>query len=273
MSRPEVITDYYTGQGRILIGKRDPLTGRIYDILKVGNCTALSVATTVDKTEHKESWSGDKGNDLTTYKGKSATGKFTAEDMGVDLLAMALWGVTATVAAGTATDVIAKAVRGGVSVLDHQNILTTPAPTLTVDVAGTPTPLVDGIDYALDSPFGTIHWLNPTSGGVIASTAVDDATAVDVTIGYSYGPAKRLEMFTEAVAPERYIRFEGLNGVDGSARLVEVWKALLDPLSGLEMITEEVGNCEVNFSMNRASGIVGNNKSKYYRETRVAAAA
>lgn len=272
MSRPEVVTDYYNGQGRILIGKRDPLTGRIYDVLKVGNCTALSVSTTVDKTEHKESWSGDRATDIVTYKAKGATGKMTCEDMGIDVLALALWGVTATVAAGTVVDEKVKAVRGGVTFLGKQNVLTTPAPTFTVDVAGTPTPLVEGVDYLLDGPFGSIHWIDNAGATKIETTAVSDDTAVEVTCGYSYGPSKQLEMFTQAVAPERYIRFEGLNGHDGSSRLVEIWKAQLDPLSGLEMITEDVGNCEINFTMNRASGIVGDDKSKYYRETRVAAA-
>ncbi len=271
MSRPDVVTDYYNGQGRIMIGKRDSLTGRIYDVLKVGNCTGLQVSTSVDKTEHKESWSGDRATDITTIKSKDATGKATCEDMNVDVLALALWGVTASVAAGTAVAVVVKAVRGGVTFLDHQNILSTPAPTFSVDVAGTPTPLVEGVDFVLDGPFGSIHWLDTDAAALIADTAIDDASAVDITCGYSYGPAKRLEMFTQAVAPERYIRFEGLNGIDGSSRLVEIWRTQLDPISGMELITEDVANGELNFTMLRAAGISGDDKSKYYRETRVAA--
>lgn len=266
MSRPEVVTDYYNGQGRILIGKRDPLTGRIYDVLKVGNCTALSVSTTVDKGEHKESWSGDRGVDIVTYKSKGATGKATCEDMGVDVLALALWGVSAKEAAGTVTAEAAKAVRGSMTFLAHQNVDTVVIKT----TDATPVTLVDGIDYTVDAPFGTIHWLDSDLALIVTGT--DDATAIDLEIDYAYGAVTRLEMFTQAVAPERYIRFEGLNGIDGSARLVEIWKSQLDPLSGLEMITEDVGNCEINFTMNRASGILGDDKSKYYRETRIAAA-
>lgn len=275
MSRPDVVTDYYNGQGRILIGKRNPLTGAITDVLKVGNCTGLQVSTSVDKNEHKESWSGDRATDITTIKSKDATGKATCEDMSIDVLALALWGVTATVPEGTAVDEMLTAVRGGASFLANQNVSEVELVLVTPAVPDTDppieTPLVEGIDYALDAPFGTLHWLDSAVATKI--TAVTTAAAQSVKSNYSFGAVKRLEMFTEAVAPERYIRFEGLNGIDGSARLVEIWRSQIDPISGLDLITEDVANGEINFSMLRASGINGDNKSKYYRETRIAPAA
>lgn len=260
--RPDVTTDYYDGQGRFFIGKRNPLTGAITDVIKVGNCTGLQISTSVDKSEHKENWSGNRGTDKVTYKGKTVTGKLTTEDMSPKLLAEALWGSTATVATGNVVGEALKAYKGGVSFLKNQNVTIADG-----DLKKGVTPLVEGVDYMVDEPFGTIHWLETST---VLTTGVDEATAEDVTADYAYGAAVRMEIFTQAVAPERYIRFEGLNGVDGSARLVEVWAAQLDPMTGLEMITEDIANGEINFTASMGKGIA-DAASKYVRETRIAA--
>lgn len=266
MSAPDVQTDYYDGQGRILIGKRDPITGRIYDVVKVGNCTALQISMSVDKSEHKESWSGNRGTDLTTYKSKTASGKMTCEDINVDVLAGALWGNAYKVPQGNVVGEVVKAVRGSVVFLANAN-----AANITLKLASDSTVLVEGVDYVQDGAFGRIDFIDNAGAVVVPTTAIDDATAVDVLVDYDFGEVRRLEMFTEAVAPERYIRFEGLNTLNGESRLVECWRAQMDPINQLDLITEDIGNGEINFTLALASGISGTGKSRYYRETRVAA--
>lgn len=260
MSRPDVITDYYDGQGRVFLGKRDPITGAISDVIKVGNCKSLQLSTSVDKSEHKESWSGNRGVDRVTYKGKSVTGKLTTEDMSPKLLAQALWGSTAAILTGVVVGESLNAFKGGVSFLAQQNVS---AATFSLGA----TALVEGIDYELDAPFGTVHWIATST----ALLAVDETTPDVITAGYSYGGAIRLEVFTQAVAPERYLRFEGLNGVDGSVRLVEVWAAQMDPMSGLDFISEDIASGDISFNATLAKGITGDDKSRYVRETRVEA--
>jgi hypothetical protein len=265
MSAPDVKTDYYSGQGRILMGKRDPLTGRIYDVLKIGNCSALQISLTVDKTDHTESWSGGRNIDLTTFKSKGGTGKMSCEDIDVDTLAAALWGGAYIVPEGTVDAEPMQAVRGGVLFTKFQNISA-----VEIKLAAAPaTPLVEGVDFTYDGAFGRIDFLDTDAATVLVATAVDDATSVAVTVDYTYGATKRLELFTVAVAPERYIRFEGLNTINGDSRLVEVWRGQLDPLNQLDLINTDVASTDISFTVAQASGPFEDGKSRFYRETRV----
>ena len=55
---------YFSGQGVVLIGERDALTGKPKGLRSVGNVTDLSINTTVEVLEHKESQTGQRSIDL-----------------------------------------------------------------------------------------------------------------------------------------------------------------------------------------------------------------
>ncbi len=101
--RPVPTSYYYSGQGRLGIGDRDPVTGAFDSVVYVGNVTSLAADIAVQKFEHKESMSGDRGTDLTVVQEKNATFKFTAESLKLDLLAIGLYGASSSVTGGTVT--------------------------------------------------------------------------------------------------------------------------------------------------------------------------
>lgn len=110
---------------------------------------------------------------------------------------------------------------------------------------------------------GTVTW---TDMGLIAKTVATDGTAnitydpvhgtlyaeddgdtysgevmeVDYTHkGYIY-----MDAFTET-SQEKWLRFEGLNTVDELPVTIDMYKASLDPLTGYQLINEEIGSLEI----------------------------
>lgn len=257
--RPIPESYYYSGQGRLGIGDRDPVTGKLSGVIFVGNVTSLNIDISVDKFEHKESMSGNRAVDLTIIKEKKATFKFTAESLDLDLLASGLYGQTSAVVGATAAGEVHFAERGKVVPLLHQNV--TSITTITT-VTGT-TALVEDTDYTIDLGFGTIY--------IDLGSTVVDVLGEDIIITYVYGAYDRLEAFTTGTPPERYLRFEGLNTVNGDLRLLEVPRAAFDPLTGLQFINEELGNGEFGGSILPDVTITTTGLSQYFRERRVVA--
>lgn len=231
----EVINEYYSGQGRLIIGKRDAATGEGYDLRHVGNVTGLSVEIAVEKYEHKESYSGQRSKDATMIKSQSATVKFTAESLSPENLAMGLYGKTTKVAGQAVVDephiLPAAPVVGSMIPLKFPKVSL-----VTVAVgndAATATD-VDEADYEVDAEYGTIYVKN----------AASFPTGKKVFVSYTYGASTKLDVFTTPVPEERFMRFEGMNTVNGSAVLINVPRLTFDPLPALQLINEEFGSAE-----------------------------
>jgi hypothetical protein len=252
--RPIPTSYYYSGQGRLGIGERNATTGELSNVIFVGNVTSLSIDISVDKFEHKESMSGQRAIDLTIIKEKNATFKFTSESLSLDALKLGLYGDSASTSGATVTDEPHNDVKLGTAIpLKHPKVSS-------VVVKKGATTLTEGTDYQVDEGFGTVYVL--TGGTLIAGD--------DVTISYTYAASTDLEAFTVGTPPERYLRFEGLNTVDGTLRLLEIPRAAFDPLTGLEYINEELGSGEFAGNCLPDLTIVTAGKSQYFREKRVA---
>jgi hypothetical protein len=227
----EVTNEYYSGQGRLIIGKRDPVTGKSYDLRHVGNVTALSVEIAVEKFEHKESYSGNRATDATQIKSQKATIKFTAESLSPENLAMGLYGASVKVLGDDVVDEAHKTDGGGMIPLKYPNVSA-----VTVKVGATAigaTALVEGTDYTVDEEFGTIYQKDPAK-----------FTGKTAYVSYTYGDSTRLDVFTNPVPAERFLRFEGLNTADGKKHLLNVPRLTFDPLPALQLINEEFGSAE-----------------------------
>jgi hypothetical protein len=230
-SRPTPSSYYYSGQGRVLMGKRD-VNGKGYGFRHVGNCTALSVEIAIEKFEHKESQSGQRAIDLTVVKEKKATVKFTAESLSLDNLALGLFGEVVNVSAGSAiTNEEHKFLAGGVGIaLDKPNV--SAVSVKTGANSGTAT-AVTADKYRLDPEFGMIYPLDDTA-----------FTGANVYVNYTPGAVKRLDIFTKSFAEEVFLRFEGLNTVNEDLVLVNIPRVAFDPLPASQLITEEIGSIE-----------------------------
>lgn len=253
-TRPIPKSYYYSGQGRLGIGDRDPLTGEFSNLIFVGNVTSLTFDIATTKFDHKESMSGQRAVDLSIVQEKNATFKITAESLILDLLALGLYGASTVLASGTVASEAHKVVKGQAIPLKNPNVS---GAVVTPQAGGTA--YAEGTDYQIDEGFGTVY---PLASG----TMIEDEI---VTIGYSHGAFDQIDAFTQFTAPERYLRFEGLNTVDGSLRLIEIPRAAFDPLTGMELINEELGTGEFNGTVLPDLTITAQGASQYFRERRV----
>lgn len=232
---------YYSGQGSLLIAERDPATGQPRGFLPVGNVPEVTINIEVSKYEHKESESGSRLVDINLVTEKKGTFEFTLENLSLDNLAMGLWGEKAviaggTVAAGTSeTVVLGKFVNGAVYALAHPKVsavvVKDSTETTTYDV---------GDDYVIDADNGTIR---PVAGGAIATATA--TVGVSLKVSYTYGGYTKVDAFTQAAAPERWLRFQGINTIDNSRVVVDLFRASFDPMTGYGLINEELGSLKV----------------------------
>lgn len=235
---------YYSGQGSLLMAVRDPVTGNPLGFLPVGNVPELTLNIEVSKFEHKESESGARLVDLSLVTEKKGTFEFTLENLSIDNLTMGLWGTQATVAGGSVTTgspesiVLGKFQAGARYALQNPKV----SAVILKDTTGTTTyvrqnlPATTG-DYILDDVNGTIE---PVAGGAIATATV--ATGVTVKAEYTFAGYTKVDAFTQAAAPERWLRFQGINTIDNSRVIVDLFRAQFDPLTGYGLINEELGS-------------------------------
>lgn len=232
---------YYSGQGSLYIGLRDAVTGKPMGLLPVGNVPELTLNIETTKFEHKESESGSRLLDLTIIQEKKGLFEFTLENLNLDNLALGLWGTSVTVAGGTVAangEIVAVpmgTVAGMRFPLAHPGVSA-----VTVDKAGGLTSYTLNTDYTIDAKNGVI--IVSTGSAIITDSA---AAATTMEVGYTYAGYKKMDAFTSAVAPERYMRFEGLNTVDGTAVIIDLFKAQFEPLTGYALINEELGSVAI----------------------------
>lgn len=210
------------GQGKLYIGNRDS-NGNVATWRWAGDVSAFSVKLSVDKVEHKESYSGQRATVVSFVNGKTATADMTFNQLGIDNLALALYGTSAVTAAGTVTAeaVASTAAVGDTAQLAHPGL--TASSLMLKGGSGGTTTLVEDTDYTIDETFGRITFLT--------------AQANPVTADYGYGASTAVAMFTAAAA-DIGVRYEGINLAAGNAaEIVELYKLSPQPLQELALIS------------------------------------
>lgn len=255
---------YYSGQGSVYTSERDPTTGAPLGFLAVGNVPELEISIEVTKYEHKESESGSRAVDLAIVQEKKGTFRMLVENVTLSNLAMGFWGAEDTVAAATDVEVevtvpAALATTGaGLTIPIGASNVTAVTLHDTTAQGGTEYTLDD--DFTLDAKYGTITFLVGTGALAGGETVFVTYTTAADTVS--------MEAFTED-SMERYVRFEGLNTIDGSDDvLVEMYKVQLDPIAGYQLINEEIAQLEITGSLLYDDKQTGT--SKYFRQTIVA---
>lgn len=99
----ETQSTYYSGQGVVLLGDRDVVTGKGYGFIPVGNVSELKVSVKTSTIEHKESQSGARGIDLRLTTEINSTCSMKLDSFNPTNLATALRGAYSTVAGATVT--------------------------------------------------------------------------------------------------------------------------------------------------------------------------
>lgn len=109
-------------------------------------------------------------------------------------------------------------------------------------------------DYTVDATNGVI---TPVVGGGI--TDLEPLAAA-----YTFTTHNKMEAFTSANAPEKYLRFEGLNTVDGTKVIIDMYRAQFDPLSNYSLLGDSVASVDMGGSLLSDTFIVSG--SKFFKQ-------
>lgn len=247
---------YYSGQGRFYVAERHATTGAPMGFTELGNIPSLSIDIETTKYEHKESQTGNRAVDLSIIQEKKGTFTMTLENINGFNLALALWGNTAVTGVTAITDEQIVAYHDLPVPLAQPNVNSTPTPVVGDDAVPTTTYTVD-VDYTIDLVHGTITALSTGS-------ITDGQT---IFVDYTPKATTKVEAFTES-SMERWLRFEGLNTIDGSSVVVDMFKASFDPLTGYGLINEEIAAIELtgNVLLDDLQPSNGGTSSQFFRQ-------
>lgn len=232
MSQLCVKNQYYSGQGSLSLGLKDPNTGEIMEGLRpVGNVSALTLGITTEQFEHTESCSGARGVDFSLNTEVNVSVGITMESLNRENLALVTNGSSAVTLPGSVTDeaIIAGAVNNFVPLknISVSNVIVS-------DSAGTP--LSEDVDYTFDERSGMVCVL---PGGAITS-------GDDLLVDYDFGSYDNIQGFTGGANPVRWARFAGLNTADeDKAVVVDIFSLSIAPLAELALINDELAQMAV----------------------------
>lgn len=254
-------TTYYSGQGIVYSADRDA-NGQPMGFVDTGNVPKLELSVEITKFEHKESRTGSRAVDLSIIQEKKGTFSMTMETLSLENLVTAFWGtgttrVAGTVAPGASTSIQVKGYQGKRCAVPGYVGLSALNVKVGATFAGAATAVLN-TDYTVDLANGVII---PTVGSLV----ITDGSLM--WCDFAFAGQTMVEAFTQT-SMEKYLRFEGLNTIDGKAVIVDIFKASLDPLSGYGLINEELGVVEITGSILSDDLQVGN--SKFYRQINAA---
>ncbi len=109
-------------------------------------------------------------------------------------------------------------------------------------------------DYTVDATNGVI---TPVVGGGI--TDLEPLAAA-----YTFTTHSKMEAFTSSTSPERYLRFEGMNTVDGTRVIIDMYKAQFDPLTNYALLGDDVASVDMAGSLLSDAFIVSG--SKFFKQ-------
>lgn len=257
--------NYYSGQGSLYIAERDATTGKAKGFLAIGNVPELTINIETTKFEHKEAESGARLLDLTIVKEKKGTFEFKLENLNLDNLALALWGTKATVAGGT----VAAGAAGEVVTIPQAASAGMRFPLANPKISAVT--VNDGATGLVPYVLGTDYTIDATNGVIIISGAIVTAAAsagTTIKVSYTYAGYTKVDAFMQNSAPERWLRFEGINTVDDSTVIVDMFRAQFDPMTGYALLNEELGVVDMKGSILADS--LQSSGSKFFRQVNVA---
>lgn len=239
---------YYSGQGNVMIADRDA-NGDPLGFKLMGNICVLTIGAETTAFEHKECITGQRAIDLRIVTEINVTVSLEVESLTADNLALAFFGNQTAVTAGSVTDEAVTAVipaageTNTIVALEHikvSNVVVTDAATGMITYADDS--VAANGNYLLDADAGSIAFLDATAQGA-ASDAISDGDELHVS--YDYDAYVLFDALTTA-APEKWLRFEGLNTARSNApHVVDIFRFRPDPANEWQLINEELANLAI----------------------------
>lgn len=202
----------------------------------LGNCTAFTLTTEVEKVERYSSMDKAKRLYKSVVKSIKATGKITLDEFDPSNLALALLGdegvvtqTAGTIAAGSATSFIAK--KGNAVSLGKFNVTNV----VVKDSTGSTTYVLN-TDYILNAKAGVIFF--PTQSAIV------DASTIKVSYDWPVGSFPKVAGATQGKI-EGFLRFLG-DPTSGPAYFGEFWRVSVSPEGELGFISDDWGSFGLN---------------------------
>ena len=190
-----------------------------------GDVSALSLAVEIEKAEHIESHSGQKGLARSFAVGKAVTLNATLHQIDTTAIAEGLYGAVSAIAAGTVTDEGLGTVAAGDTIKLAFGAV---SDVVITDSTGSPA-TIDPSHYDLDARFGSIEFLTLPTGP--APTQPLKAT-------YDHAAGSQANFLTQAAKSVEF-RYEGVNLAEENAPvIVALYKVSSEPFQELALITD-----------------------------------
>lgn len=206
MSTNDGNTHYFSGQGVVLLGKRDSVTGKPRGLLPLGNVSDLKISLAATVVEHHESQTGSRGIDLRLQTELKGTMSLTLENFVARTLAIALRADNIFIPGAAVTaEPLGAAFAGGVLGLKYLNVNT-----VTVNGGAALTQYVDDVtpfDYFLNAAAGSIR----INDGSVIGFANLGTTITAITVG-----ANTTVTAANTAKPGDPIFLTGLSGADAA---------------------------------------------------------
>lgn len=217
----------FSFQGKVYLGDRDPVTGKLLKPLWMGDCNPLTLTMATESEEHIESFSGSRLPYDRLVGAKSATIAMTLFEWLPQALALALHSQEITVSAGSASG---EAMPAGLLAGDRVKLDNGLISSLVITDDAAATVPDDGTKYRIESAnAGIIEWLD-----VAPYTQPFQAA-------YDYAAAAGYALFSNP-SPERYLLLDGVNTQNNKAVLARIFRVRFDPISELGLINDGFGS-------------------------------
>lgn len=230
---------YFSGQGTLRIA---PIVAGVVGALRdVGNVPALSMETSIEEVEHKESQSGFRATDHVLVKGQTMSINFTTDNLNADNLALAFKGAVQTVAGATVTNETKTLAKGDSWQLKGGKV------TNLVITDNASQPLVAGTDYLLNAEFGRVTFISNSM-----------SLTQPLKASYTHGEKTRIEFLSQPQG-EYYLVFEGLNTAESNAPVkIEIYKAKINLDGSFDVINDEYGELQFTGKVLMTNGKMAN---------------
>lgn len=184
--------EYFSGQGVVLVARRNPVTGKPIGYRPVGNCPALAVQFETSTLEHKESTTGARGTDLRLTTELKANLNFTLENFRSQNLADAIRAAYEQKQGGTISGEEVIGYPGLITALERIKVSA-----VTIAIAGGSdlTPYVDDAtpwDYKLNSEAGSFQINDGSEQDADALAETITAVTVGATTSLAVANSKAL---------------------------------------------------------------------------------
>lgn len=229
--------NYFSGQGKIYIAKRDPTTGNPLNFYYMGNVPKLEAQYTATRRKHQESTSGQRLTDRVQSTTKEGRLALTLEDVQKKNLALLMAGNTVSLASGSFASASFDVFPSALVVGDIVKLAKPNATSFVLkDSAGSPATLVFNTDYAIiDAGHGLVQILN-------LSTYTQPFKAQ-----YSYAATDAVTAYTADDDTEYYVYFAGINTeADPDQRIgADFYRCVFDPGKSLNLISADQGTFDL----------------------------